>query len=229
MTQGFKQFYVDAPLAVGNRVALPENLQHRLRTVLRNREGVELNLMNGKDGVFTAMLEDGKARWATVTDQTKPFSALPPRTLFLGQPKRDAWETVLRQATELGVTTLVPLHTDYTVASTINTARAHALMVEAAEQCERMCLPTLTPPQPLQKALAAWHTANPNEKILWADERLSTPTPIPTATAVLVGPEGGFSPDEQAWLETQLYVVPISLGSTVLRTDTAVVATLAKL
>lgn len=231
MTQNFRQFYVDAPLAEGREVALPEALQHRLRTVLRAKDNDPFHLFNGKDGVFAAMLSDAKARRAKVGTQVKPYVPLPTKTLLIGQPKREAWETVLRQATEMGVTRIVPLTTAYTQPAKVNRDRASALMVEAAEQCERVCLPILADMQPLQSALAAWHTTNPTHTILWADETRSD-KPLPTSalpTSVLVGPEGGFAPAERAWLAEQPYIVPMSLGPTILRTDTAVVASLARL
>lgn len=231
MTQNFRQFYVDIPLAEGREVALPEALQHRLRTVLRAKENEAFHLFNGKDGLFAASLSDAKARRAKVGMLVKTQTPLPTRTLFIGQPKREAWETVLRQATEMGVTHIYPLVTSYTQPHKLNRERATALMIEAAEQCERMCLPTLANPSPPESALTAWHATNPTHTILWADESRPVAN-IPTfniPAAVLVGPEGGFSPHERTWLVGQSHIKPISLGPTILRTDTAVVAALSHL
>lgn len=216
-----KHFYLAAPLTAGATVALPEALQSRLSRVLRLGEGAEIACFNGEDGLWRAQLTDAKARQAIIREQRRPQPAPSGATLAVGLPKREAWETILRQATELGVAAIQPLSTQFSQRDKFNAARAEMIMIEAAEQCERLTLPTLRPLQPLAGWLKALHSP-----CAWAYERGGA---APTrAGTVLVGPEGGFSPAEVAALQAHPQVQPFSLGPTILRADTAVVAALTR-
>jgi 16S rRNA (uracil1498-N3)-methyltransferase len=218
-----KHFYVDDALNAGP-LNIPTALSHRLAKVLRLGAGAPLAVFNGTDGLWAATVADVKATRLNLTHQLAPQPAAPTGlTLAVGLPKREAWESALRQATELGVATIQPLLTDYTVAPKLNLTKAHAQAIEAAEQCERLTLPTLCPPL----KLAAWLAAQ-TTPVAWAYERGTAVNNalLRTCTTVLVGPEGGFSPAEVELLSHHPHVVPFTLPTPILRTDTAVVAAL---
>ncbi|MFT9126304.1 MAG: RsmE family RNA methyltransferase, partial [Acetobacter fabarum] len=158
----------------------------------------------------------------------------PPLRLAFALLKRDATDLVLRMGTELGVTEFLPLVTERTNTHRINPERLHAIAVEAAEQCERLDIPAIAQVQTLPALLGSW----PQQTSLFAaierlDERESTPPPTPRLVqegdGLLIGPEGGLSDGECQTLLKRPFVAPISLGSLVLRADTAVVAGLALL
>jgi 16S rRNA (uracil1498-N3)-methyltransferase len=214
-----KQFFVAAPLAVGQVVALPAPLQHRLTKVLRLTTGAIIHLANGQHGIMVAEINHPKAHTARIVAEHQPLPATPPLTLALGLPKRDAWEAALRQATELGITHLQPLTTAFSQVDKLNLTRAQLLLTEAAEQTERPTLPTLLPLQTLPQWLA--QLTGP---VAWAYERYTGPATTPTASTLLIGPEGGFSPIEIAQLQAHPHLQAFSLGRTILRTDTAVVS-----
>lgn len=220
-----KRFFLDAPLTPGT-LPVPEALRHRLRHVLRLEEGAALELFNAEGALAAAEVADAKCRALRVTERLPAPAPLPPLTLAVALLKREAWETVLRQATELGVTAIRPLKTDFAQVAKLNPERAHALMVEAAEQSERATLPTLHPVQSLDEFLQAL-----TQPCAWAAERTrqSTNPSIRQPACVLVGPEGGFSPAETGRLSTHPHIIPFSLGPTILRADTAVVAALARI
>lgn len=223
-----KVFYVASPLQAGAVVALPGLLSHRLQKVLRLAAGATVGLFNGQDGLWAATLDGPKLTHAVVGACVRPQPPVLPLTLLLGGVKREAFETALRQATELGVQAIQPVLTAYAQRSQFNPERAHAIMIEAAEQCERLSVPMLSDFMTLEQAVAA-HPA-----IFWAAERVAgevalAPWPQPLDhLAVLVGPEGGFSPAEKAWLLAQPQVQAHGLGPTILRADTAVVAALTR-
>jgi 16S rRNA (uracil1498-N3)-methyltransferase len=108
--------------------------------------------------------------------------------------------------------------------------RANA--IEAAEQCGVLRLPEIVPPERLEQVIAAW---DPHRPLVVADEQaaVSSPTtalaalPLGSPLGVLIGPEGGFAPEERAALLSKPFVLPISLGPRIMRADTAAVATLA--
>lgn len=219
-----RRFYVGVPLAAGQSLALPEALQHRLSRVLRLGAGSKVALFNGADGLYEAELTNAKARTAHLTRQLQPQSSLPQLGLVLAMPKREAWESALRQATELGATDIWPVKSDFSQVAKFNAEKAQAQLVEAAEQCERLNLPTLHPLQSLTGFLASLNTP-----CAWAYERGTTGRSNLTARQVLVGPEGGFSPAEVEALQNHPQLQPFTLGQTILRTDTAVVAALTRL
>lgn len=218
-----RYFYLDHALSAGHTVALPKPLQRRLTGVLRLKPGQELAVFNGRDGVFQATLAD--AATLAVQTQLSPFTPLPSCRLWVGLPKKETFDRVLRQATEMGVTEIQPLLTEFTVPTKLNLERVQAILIEAAEQCERQDLPALHAPIPLPQALK-----NLTEPLAWAYERLAaTPAPVKPCRGVLIGPEGGFSSTEIELLQQHPQIQPISLGKTILRVDTAVVAGLSSL
>ncbi|MBI1308460.1 MAG: RsmE family RNA methyltransferase [Proteobacteria bacterium] len=219
-----RRFYLAEALGPGRALKLPEELSHRLHRVLRLGEGATIALFNGEDGLFEATLTETKCRSAQLGKQLRAQTALPALHLALALPKKDAWETSLRQATELGVTTITPLKTAFTQVAHLNAERAHAQLVEAAEQSERLILPTLNALQPLDIFLEKLSTP-----CAWAYERHDAQPSRPPASTVLIGPEGGFSAEEVALLSSHPHIVPFSLGPTILRVDTAVAAALALL
>ena len=101
-------------------------------------------------------------------------------------------------------------------------------MVEAAEQCDGLSVPSLEKPLKLVDLLSQWG----DRKLIFCDEARSAPeisvalaseaqgTPV----SILIGPEGGFSPDEVKLLRSLGSVIPVSLGPRILRADTAAVA-----
>lgn len=223
-----KRIYLPQILAPDAHLELPEPVQHRLYRVMRMGVGETFQVFDGTGTAAVAELTDAKARRAQVTALLPDKPPLPPRTLAVALLKREAWETVLRQATEMGVTTIVPLKTRFAQVGKLNTERAHAIIVEAAEQCERVTLPSLLPVTPLED-----YVASLTAPCLWAYERLAVDDvhlgSKDNATALLIGPEGGFAPEEIALLNRCGQMRPFSLGPTILRADTAVVAGLATL
>ena len=103
-------------------------------------------------------------------------------------------------------------------------------MIEALEQCGGTFLPNLTDPVSLDHCLDTW---NPDRHLIFCDESLSSESTTNTLsdmkkrkkeTAILIGPEGGFSESEGQLIKQLKNVSSVSLGSRILRADTAAVA-----
>jgi 16S rRNA (uracil1498-N3)-methyltransferase len=135
---------------------------------------------------------------------------------------------VVEKATELGVSRLLPVVTERTNTARLNPDRLTAIATEAAEQCERLTVPAIDPPQKLLSVLAAWPAAR---TLVAALERADAPRiqPVPGPAALLVGPEGGFTPAELDALRRHPLVVAASLGPRILRAETAAIVGLALL
>jgi 16S rRNA (uracil1498-N3)-methyltransferase len=117
------------------------------------------------------------------------------------------------------------------VAEKVKTSRLVANTIEAAEQCGILRVPEVREPEKLAKILQTWDAAR---LLIFADEAAPSASPLeilsaqgPRPLALLIGPEGGFEPEERAALLAKPFVLPISLGPRVMRADTAAVAALA--
>jgi 16S rRNA (uracil1498-N3)-methyltransferase len=200
--------------------------------VLRCVSGDLVRLFNGTDGEWTGRLSFSRRDRLslTVEDRLRPQQPEAGPWLVFALLKRDATDLVVRQAVELGSSRLLPVITDRTNAARVNSERLRAIATEAAEQSERLTIPVIDPPARLDAVLSAW----PLERRLFAAlERSWAGRPVQAShadhAALLVGPEGGFTPDERDLLRRLNFVTPISLGPFVLRAETAAAAGLALL
>jgi 16S rRNA (uracil1498-N3)-methyltransferase len=223
-----QRLFMNADLAAGTPVQATEAQAHYLGNVMRLAEGAAVALFNGRDGEFSARITRiGRGR-ATLLPETllRPQEAGPDLWLAFAPLKRDATDLLVRQATELGVSVLIPVFTAHTNSARINPERLEAIAREAAEQCERLDVPTLRPAVKFYDLLANW----PEERFLAAAIERGEPAPGPLeAGALLVGPEGGWSPLELDALRASRFVSAIGLGPRILRAETAAVAGLAVL
>lgn len=227
------RLFVAAGLATGAPVALDARATHYLRNVLRLGVGAEVTLFNGRDGEFRARLDTvGKrAVEAVPLACLRPQRVEPDIWLLFAPVKRARIDLIVEKATELGVARLMPVITRHTIVGRVNLERLSAITIEAAEQCERLSVPVVDPPVPLDAALARW----PAERTLFAADEAGGGVPLgvalsgvqPKAWGLLIGPEGGFAEAELDALRQFQFVTPVGLGPRVLRADTAVTAALA--
>jgi 16S rRNA (uracil1498-N3)-methyltransferase len=224
------RLFVTTPLSPGVRVVGTGMQAHYLGRVLRREAGSLVHLFNSRDGEWRARivtLRRGDAEFAVETE-LRPQAADPDIWLIFALLKRDAIDLVVQKATELGASALVPTITERTVVARINESRLAAIAIEAAEQSERLTVPTLHAPARLPDLLASW----PQDRRLFAAlERATAPYLRPTdgPTALLVGPEGGFTTPEVDALRRHPLVTAVSLGPRILRSETACLAGLALL
>lgn len=233
MPSKLQRLFVKSKLAASAELELDPAQVHYLANVLRLRQGEEILLFNGKDGEWCASLValgKKKAR-AMVSHQTRPQERGPDLHYLFAPLKRARLDYMAQKATELGASVLRPVLTRRTVAERIKVDRLIANAVEAAEQCGILRVPEVEAPEPLTKVLSNWDEGRP---LIFADEAAPSASPLEALAAiqrgplaVLIGPEGGFDPEERSLLLAKLFVHPISLGPRVMRADTAAVAALA--
>jgi 16S rRNA (uracil1498-N3)-methyltransferase len=143
---------------------------------------------------------------------------------LLKGPRMDA---VIEKATELGVRTIAPVVTARCVADRGHVPRWRRIALAAAKQCGRTTTPEIVEPTPLAARLA--DPGDGVRLIAWEEATERGWDALPdaiTAVTVLLGPEGGFAPDEAARAQTAGFH-PVSLGGRVLRADTAAVVAVA--
>jgi 16S rRNA (uracil1498-N3)-methyltransferase len=217
---------VEEALVPDGLVILEGQSANYLGAVLRLGPGDRIKLFDDKTGEWLAdIAEAGKKRVVLrIGEKLREREAVPDLWLVFAPIKRGRIDWIAEKASELGVARLVPVLTQRTIVDRINAERLTAHMIEAAEQCERTALPSLDPPQKLERLLASWPA---ERRLLFADE--SGGAPIAEAagagpSAILIGPEGGFTPEEREAIRAVPQAVPVSLGPRILRADTAAVA-----
>ncbi len=232
---GAARLMVQEPLTTGGELELGPNRGHYLRHVLRLPLGAAISVFNGRDGEWRAEIQHyAKDRCRIrLSEQRRPPEPIPGTDLWLlfAPIKRARIDLLVEKATELGVTRLQPVLTDHTDVARINLERLAAIACEAAEQCERLTVPELCPPVPLVRLLEDWPEAD-RRLLVCAEVGPARPMAkalreAPGSAAILVGPEGGFSPRELDDFRDRPFVLTVGLGPRILRAETAALAAIA--
>ena len=222
------RLHVDQPLGEGQAVAVLEGAANYLFAVMRLGTGAEVLLFNGRDGEWRARVaEANKRRGVLVCEAQTRHQDFPPDLWLLFTPvKKERTNFIVEKAVELGVARLMPISTRRMNAERLRLDKQQAHAIEAAEQCGATFVPGISDLQPLERLLAGW---DPARRIYWADEiRAGSDGTWPGApgapAAILIGPEGGFTPEERAKLDSLDFVSPVALGPRILRAETAALA-----
>lgn len=222
---------VAEPLVVGVPVEASPAQVHYLATVMRRGVGDAVHLFNGRDGEWEARisaLARGKATFLP-TACVRPQAPEPDLRLLFAPLKRDTTDLVVEKATELGVSVLQPVTTERTNAARINLDRMRSIAVEAAEQCERLTVPAILPLNTLDRVLADWSDTIPLFVAMERDQSVAPPPAGNGPAGLLIGPEGGLGPRDRTLLRRYSFIRPITLGSRILRAETAAIVGLALL
>ena len=220
------------PMCPDAVIRLEPDRAHYLGNVLRLSAGGRVVVFNARDGEWSATIEvlrrdRGEIR---LVHMDRPPSVTQGPGIMFAPLKRDATEMIIRMGTELGVECFYPVITERTNTHRLNEGRLSAIAREASEQCERLDVPAIAPIRPMMEAIAHAPT---DMQLFVALERLdptAQESEVPRACpgdALLIGPEGGFSPREQDFLRGRPATHLLSLGPLVLRADTAAAAGLA--
>ncbi len=226
------RLFLDSDLTEAARIAIGAEPSHYLTRVMRLGQGAALLVFNGRDGEWRATLaEVGKRGCVLVPEiQVRPQATAPDLELFIALVKRARLETIVEKAAELGVRRVRLVLTERTNADHTNIARLTAIATEASEQTGRLDVPTVVAPQPLSLVLSGMEAGR---RLMFCDEG-GEAAPVADALkgvstgpwAVLIGPEGGFSPAERAAIRDLAFASSVSLGPRILRADTAAIAAL---
>jgi 16S rRNA (uracil1498-N3)-methyltransferase len=230
-----RRFFVEQ--FTGHTALIEGETAHHLGRVLRAQQGQLYELSDG-DRVWLGRIQSvGRDRVEFAFVEELP--AHPPAvdvTLLLSVVKFDAFEWAIEKATELGVSTIVPLAAARSEKALLAAAGKRAerwkkLLVEASQQSRRMRVPILETVRLPEDALS---TARTGHRLLLS-ERPDAPSlrsvlsgQAQTAATLAIGPEGGWT-DRELEVARQAGFQEASLGKLILRTETAVIAALASL
>lgn len=215
-------FYIDTLGKTGDEVLLPASEAKHLFKTLRAGKGDIIGLLDGLGGCAEAeIIDNKKIIIKSLKHHAEPEIKI---HLFVAVPKRAKMDQLLRQCTEAGTWAIHPVITKYSVAvpDKIND-RWHTLLQEACKQAGNMFVPKLYPPCSLNDALNEIKNANMSAfygAVSSSDEKI--PQTLSPAIAWLVGPEGGFSDDEEEQMLSS-GVAPLNIGPYIMRVETAAV------
>jgi len=230
------RIHVQRPLAPGAEFALGAAATRHVQ-VLRLQPGDALTLFDGSGGQWAGVI--GAISRREVRARTLHFEPVERElartvTLAVGMPANERMDALIEKATEIGAAHVQPLVCERSVLRVAGeralrkAAHWRAVAVAACEQCGRNRVPEIAEPMRMSDWLASLGDAAAARWLLSTDEALPSPPPASGQrdVQVLSGPEGGFTPAEEAAARAAEFVA-YSLGARVLRADTAPLVALA--
>ena len=231
------RLHVPQPLSPDAAVLPTLDQSRYLTQVMRLKIGDSLLVFNGVDGEWRCVIAEVLKKGAVLRAEelVRPQSTGPDLELLISVVKKSALEFAVEKATELGVRRIRLVVTHRTQVQHVRMDRLDAIAIEAAEQTGRVDVPMIDEPVKLGELLGGWEGGR---RLMFCDETGGAPAtkaliePFPlegggsSPWAILIGPEGGFSPEERERLRALPFTTAVSLGPRILRADTAAIAAL---
>ena len=222
------RLFISNDLQTKKSFILDDKALHYLSHVMRQKTGDEILCFNGKDGEWLCGIEKIEKKSLTLIPQKQirkqtcdSFCALCPALI-----KKDNMDIVLQKATELGVSDIYPLVTDYTVVRHFNLTHAESIVREASEQSERLTVPHIHSPISIKELFRLLPEKCACCYLSEREDNIVAPDITTNSVAFLVGPEGGWSPTEKESFRKNDHFLPIHFPGGILRAETASIAIL---
>lgn len=215
---------------IATSLTLPESDSQHCVRVLRMKAGDHIEVMDGKGRLYRCVLVDAHSKHAAVEiidSQELPLFWSQDVTLAIAPTKHmDRMEWMVEKLTELGVNRIIPLLCRHSERKEIKTERLEKIAVSAMKQSLKATLPEILPMIPISEVLAGY--CDEQRFVCYCDDNtprrfLGTVYKPDSSVAIMIGPEGDFSPDEISSAMT-LGWQPVTLGDTRMRTETAAIA-----
>ena len=225
------RLHVPQPLSAGAAVLPTLDQSRYLTQVMRLKAGDALLVFNGVDGEWRCVVAEVLKKGVVLRaeERVRAQTTGPDVHLLIAVVKKSALEFAVEKATELGAARIGLVTTRRTQGDRVRMDRLEAIAVESAEQTGRLDVPAIDLPVKLEALLDGWDGAR---RLMFCDETGGEPAMTALAKAgagpwaILIGPEGGFAPEERERLRALPFTTAVSLGPRVLRADTAATAAL---
>ena len=226
------RLFVDVSLEKSQIVEIQDSSFHYLHHVLRKKPEDFVLLLDGKTGLWRAQIQEirKKSLILIVLEQMKVFQNSSDVCLYFAPIRSHRLDFLIEKATELGIQKFQPIATKYTQIRDIKPDKLTKIAIEASEQCERLDIPLIEPLKPFKDVLNSYPQDRKDRVLLFADETLEGKSiySIIQKTEkknfdILIGPEGGFSGDENTFLKSLPFVQSCHLGPRILRAETAAI------
>jgi 16S rRNA (uracil1498-N3)-methyltransferase len=226
------RFYIENIIISPEKVIVTQetNLIHQLKNVFRYKVGQPLNIFNEQMGEIEVEINDiGKKDMSftyirqikDISNTKKPKKIL---TLYMSVIKNSNFDLIVEKATELGVSNIIPITTERTIKNNLNIERLNRIVKEATEQSGRLDLMEIG--DTLDFANAVDHAAASVDLVCYGaidcNEKIGQKNETAQSVSFFVGPEGGFTENDIKTFVDKGFV-PLSLGSHVLRAETAAI------
>lgn len=211
------RFYIEQPLGEGELFIEKQELVHQLAHVFRYKVGDHVLVFSQGTPDFEYSIVSFSKK-GVLLNYVQAVPSVQPKggSLFMAIVKKDTFETIVRQATELGISDIYPIISARSEKKNLNMNRLKSISIEASEQSGRNTIPTIHPITHFKDAALVVDKTH-----VVFDERGGACTPELRHTSVWVGPEGGWADEEKELLNKKTTVV--SLGETTLKADTAAI------
>ena len=220
------RLFFEESLSINLISKLDKSQSHYIYKVMRVGIGQTFSLFN-KNGEWEAKIENYK-------DQAVDFLVI--KKIRSNENNKEIWlafapiklnylNLMLQKATELGVTKLIPILTERTIVRKINLARINKIVIEAAEQSNRLDIPKIEKLIKFKNFLKE----NKNTNIIFGDlntNNVKFDFKDEKPVCVLIGPEGDFTEDERSMILNQKNITPIKINENILRSETAAISML---
>jgi len=229
-----RNFYVSPNQILNDIILISEEEKHHIVNVLRLKPNEHVKIFDGHGNEYLAKLQHFNDD--TVVAEILEHKQIPPPkpsvTLFQGLPKFDKFEQIVQKTTELGVGEIVPVLCQRSVpklkrdTSVKRVSRWQRIANEASKQCGRTYLPKVKEITEFNECCAELNFDL--SLILWEEEQqlglksILKQNSHAEHVSLFVGPEGGFSPEEVD-IAIAAGAIPVTLGSNILRTETAAI------
>ena len=235
MKKSKTRIFVNRSISSNLMIYIKDKQHHFLKNVLRVKINDQINIFNGISGEWktTIMSINKNNTVLRVEENIIKMKKSNDIWLIFAPIKQHRMSLAIQKATELGVSKIIPCITEYTNIRTMNIKNLYDNAIEAAEQSERLDVPSIEKQIDLKLLLSEWPSGR---KLIYCDEKIKYGKSIIETLlsfkehnyqwGVLIGPEGGFSDSEKELITQNKNVVVVSLGKRLLRSDTAITASL---
>ena len=214
-------------LSLNLTAKLDKSQSHYVNKVMRVKVGEVFSLFNSSGEWLAKILTISKSIVEfNITKQLRQKENAKDLWLAFSPIKSNYFNFMIQKATELGVTKFIPIIFDRTIVRKINKERLEKVIIEAAEQSNRINVPSIEEPQSLKDFLSnekmdlIFTDLNSQNKKIDLDKLTNNPT------CVIIGPEGDFSEEEREKILSFKGVQPIKINENILRSETAVISAL---
>jgi 16S rRNA (uracil1498-N3)-methyltransferase len=235
MKKSKTRLFIEKQISQNLMIYIKEKQHHILKNVLRVKLNDVINVFDGITGEWRSkVISISKDKTALkIEKKIRELETQPDIWLIFAPIKLFRLNIIIQKAVELGVSKFVPCKTEFSNFDKLNYKNLELNAIEAAQQCERLDIPkiekiinldALIKELPDDRALVFCDESDTNLPSIYDELRLNLNNY--SRWSVIIGPEGGFSNEERELIKKQKNVLRVTLGSRILRSDTAAISSL---
>lgn len=235
MKKSKTRLFTEKQISQNLMIYIKEKQHHFLKNVLRVKLNDVINVFDGITGEWRSkVISISKDKTALkIEKKIRELETQPDIWLIFAPIKLFRLNIIIQKAVELGVSKFVPCKTEFSNFDKLNYTNLELNAIEAAQQCERLDIPkiekiinldALIKELPDDRALVFCDESDTNLPSIYDELRLNLNNY--SRWSVIIGPEGGFSNEERELIKKQKNVLRVTLGSRILRSDTAAISSL---